>query len=45
MELLELVAMLFNVAPGYATYRGLNAGRMLTADKEPAVRLLVCRET
>jgi len=43
-ELALWVDLLSNGSPLYASYRALNAARMLAADKRPGVRPLACRE-
>jgi len=43
-ELTLWVDLLSNGSPHYASYRAMNAARMLAADKQPGVRPLACGE-
>jgi len=44
VEIAHWTMVMANRQPDYATYRGLNAGRMLASDKEPGVRPICCGE-
>ena len=44
VEITHWTMVMANLSPNYATYRGLNAGRMLASDKEPGMRPICCRE-
>jgi len=45
VEIAHWTMVMANCSPDYATYRGLNAGRMLALDKEPDMRPIYCGET
>ena len=44
VEIAHWTMVMVNRSPDYATYRGLNVGRMLASDKEPGVHPICCGE-